>query len=252
MENQNNDTHYSAIMDCISHLELEWGSITSTNALKNKIDAPLAILGCDEMIFISSSKTLTSPKPTFYKLQIGKSHLVEEISFTENNSLKFIRNIEKQNTHPLLKMPVSIPSPLQGLEDGKIQFNYADEKKLVYATYHSGGGNFTGYTLFTTQKDKVDYNIELGNTLFLLLDSIHEKLASIGTKDSLRQIKISPREKDVLQLLVKGKTNTEIAADLAISPYTISSHINVLSLKLGSRNRTMTALKAVKFGLAKI
>lgn len=48
---------------------------------------------------------------------------------------------------------------------------------------------------------------------------------------------ISPREKEVLLLLVKGKTNDEIANELYISLSTVKTHIRNLFTKTNSRNR---------------
>lgn len=48
---------------------------------------------------------------------------------------------------------------------------------------------------------------------------------------------ISPREKDVLLLLTKGKTNDEISEELCISLSTVKTHIRKIFDKTNSRNR---------------
>jgi DNA-binding NarL/FixJ family response regulator len=48
---------------------------------------------------------------------------------------------------------------------------------------------------------------------------------------------LSEREIEVVQAIAKGRTNTEIAADLFISLSTVKSHLNSIHNKLGVRNR---------------
>jgi len=47
---------------------------------------------------------------------------------------------------------------------------------------------------------------------------------------SLNQIKITPRDEQVLQLLMQGCSNNEIAAQLNISPRTVKQHLRTLFL----------------------
>jgi len=48
---------------------------------------------------------------------------------------------------------------------------------------------------------------------------------------------LSPREREVLDLIAGGSTNREIAAALHLSPHTIHEHTSSLYRKLGARNR---------------
>jgi DNA-binding NarL/FixJ family response regulator len=48
---------------------------------------------------------------------------------------------------------------------------------------------------------------------------------------------LSEREIEVVQAIAKGRTNTEIAADLFISLSTVKSHLSSIHNKLGVRNR---------------
>jgi len=53
---------------------------------------------------------------------------------------------------------------------------------------------------------------------------------------SLNQIKITPRDHQVLKLLVQGCSNKEIAAHLRISPRTVKQHLRTLFLRAGIRD----------------
>lgn len=48
---------------------------------------------------------------------------------------------------------------------------------------------------------------------------------------------LTRRESDVLQLLLLGKTNKQIALDLNISDYTVRDHVSTLLRKRGIRTR---------------
>jgi LuxR family maltose regulon positive regulatory protein len=60
---------------------------------------------------------------------------------------------------------------------------------------------------------------------------------------------LSPRELEVLQLVTAGRSNREIAAALVISTGTAKTHVHNLCGKLGVRNRTEAATKAIQLGL---
>ncbi|MFL5759553.1 MAG: ATP-binding protein [Thermomicrobiales bacterium] len=61
---------------------------------------------------------------------------------------------------------------------------------------------------------------------------------------------LSPRELDVLRLLVRGQSDRAIADTLFISRRTASKHVSSILAKLGVRSRTEAAARAVRDGLA--
>jgi len=60
---------------------------------------------------------------------------------------------------------------------------------------------------------------------------------------------LTPREIEVLRLVVQGKTNKEIARKLVVSDLTIKTHVQRLIRKLGASDRTQAAVRAVELGL---
>jgi DNA-binding NarL/FixJ family response regulator len=60
---------------------------------------------------------------------------------------------------------------------------------------------------------------------------------------------LSTRESDVLNLIVGGMSNSQIAADLGIGAETVKTHVRNLMAKLAAKDRTHAAIKAVKFGI---
>lgn len=61
--------------------------------------------------------------------------------------------------------------------------------------------------------------------------------------------RISPREADVLRLLVLGNSDREIAAALRISPRTVQTHVASLFAKFGVNSRVELTANAVRRGL---
>jgi DNA-binding NarL/FixJ family response regulator len=62
---------------------------------------------------------------------------------------------------------------------------------------------------------------------------------------------LTPRERELLELMVKGLSNKEMAQALAISENTVKYHVKHILQKLGVQNRTEAAVQAVRIGLLK-
>jgi len=60
---------------------------------------------------------------------------------------------------------------------------------------------------------------------------------------------ITPREIDVLDLIVKGQTNKEIAASLSVAESTVKNHLRNILAKLHLKNRVQAAAYALREGL---
>lgn len=60
---------------------------------------------------------------------------------------------------------------------------------------------------------------------------------------------LTGREVQVLELIVRGKSNKEIGTALSISEATVKSHINSLLSKLGVADRTQAATTALQRGI---
>ncbi len=61
---------------------------------------------------------------------------------------------------------------------------------------------------------------------------------------------LSPREREVLLLMVRGMTNKGIADELGITEATVKCHVSVILQRLGVTDRTQAVVAALQRGLA--
>ena len=128
----------------------------------------------------------------------------------------------------------------------------ADEK--LYAAVRSGA---KGYLLKNVPSEKLIralLDVEIGSSAISrkMTGQLMEEFSRTTAKHQSQPEafnKLSPREMDVLQELVSGATNREIATDLFISVNTVKHHIHSILDKLGVENRRQAAVFARTQGI---
>jgi DNA-binding NarL/FixJ family response regulator len=63
---------------------------------------------------------------------------------------------------------------------------------------------------------------------------------------------LSPREREVLAVIVAGKSNKEIAAELGISRATVKFHVSVIFSRMGVEDRMQVAVASLQPGLVRL
>jgi DNA-binding NarL/FixJ family response regulator len=63
---------------------------------------------------------------------------------------------------------------------------------------------------------------------------------------------LTARERDVLRLIVDGKTNKEIGNALGLTEGTVKGYVNTMLAKLGASDRTQAAITALRRGLVRL
>lgn len=62
-------------------------------------------------------------------------------------------------------------------------------------------------------------------------------------------VRLTPRENDVLEYLITGAANKEIARALDLQVVTVKLHVRSICKKLAAKNRTQAAMRAYEMGL---
>ncbi len=138
---------------------------------------------------------------------------------------------------------------------------YNNEQYVVEAVKAGAAG----YLLKTSTRDEISSTIHEVNSGGMLIRSstLHKALA--GTVESGDGVgytmrawgeggeieRLSPRELDVLRLVVEGMTNKDLGATLYITEDTAKKHVQNIIAKLQVSDRTQAAVKALRLGLVK-
>jgi DNA-binding NarL/FixJ family response regulator len=80
----------------------------------------------------------------------------------------------------------------------------------------------------------------------ILVEDYVREIRKRGAEDSYELL--TPREREILQLLAEGKSNKDIAAALNLSPYTVETHRRNLQDKLNLHSFAELILYAVRKG----
>jgi len=80
-------------------------------------------------------------------------------------------------------------------------------------------------------------------------DYIHQRTADSEESPIKR---LSPREREVLQLVVEGKTSAEIASNLFLSPKTVETYRSRLMHKLGIKDLPGLVKFAIQHGMTSV
>jgi len=157
-----------------------------------------------------------------------------------------------------LKMPI-----MNGVEAiRQIKSRYPEIKILVLTTYDDDEWVFdaikagaSGYLLKDTPRDEVVKAIRgtvTGKTYVdpLVAGKVLRQASSHQTQPAtLITNKLTDRELEVLRLIARGLSNTDIADRLFLSEGTVRNHVSAILSKLGVSDRTQAAVLAIQHGL---
>jgi DNA-binding NarL/FixJ family response regulator len=129
-----------------------------------------------------------------------------------------------------------------------------DLDEYVYQALRAGAA---GFLLKSTAPDRLVEGIETvaaGEALLaptvirrLIEQHIHAPAPNAGVPTPLRHL--TDREREVLVLVARGRSNIQIATDLVVAPATIKTHVNRIFAKLGIQSRAQAVVLAYETGL---
>jgi len=77
---------------------------------------------------------------------------------------------------------------------------------------------------------------------------VQRSFYNIKTEDKV-DFNLTDREKEILGLVVRGLSNTEIAKKIFVSPHTVKAHVCSILNKLSVTDRVQAAVKAVQYDI---
>ena len=178
-------------------------------------------------------------------------------------ALELLASMDSEGRRPEVIVMDLQMAPMDGIESTRrIRSLYDDvevvaltsfgEDERVHAALEAGA---SGYLLKDSDADDVAAAVRAAHRGELKLDpAIARRLMSsirAGPSDD-PTAELTSRELEVLRLVATGRSNKEIAAELAISERTARTHVSRILRKLGLSSRTQAALWAVREGLVEV
>lgn len=192
-------------------------------------------------------------------LELGENFNVLGEADDGEKALSFV----EENTPDVILMDVAMPE-MDGIEAARqlkkshpqvhiIMLTSTDNESHIFASLAAGA---VGYCLKDIEPDRLCATIKSVCQGELWLDAtiagkVLNQYAKGNTpvKSEPESESLSPRELEVLALLVEGLSNRAIASRLSISLSTVKTHVANILTKLAVDDRTNAAVKAMREGL---
>jgi two-component system, NarL family, response regulator LiaR len=175
------------------------------------------------------------------EVMLSKEEDIEVIGIA-NNGLEAL-DLCKKESPDIILMDIRMPD-IDGIQaTSLIKKNYPKVRIMMLTTFQDKQNiqsalkaGAEGYLLKTDKISNIAQKLKLFYEGVAVLDK--DVLNRLTNPDKNLLDKLTPREKDVVLLVIQGLTNKEISAQLFLSEGTIRNIISVIMSKLGAKNRT--------------
>lgn len=125
------------------------------------------------------------------------------------------------------------------------------EEHLIQAALRAGARGFLYKTVSVDELAQTIRQVHQGRAILdpKASDVMLRMISSSTWHQAPELDELSERENQVLQLLVEGLTNKQIAAQLQLRPSTVKQYISNILAKLHAQSRTEAVAAALKMGL---
>jgi DNA-binding NarL/FixJ family response regulator len=128
-----------------------------------------------------------------------------------------------------------------------------EQDDYIFGALHAGA---SGFLLKRTRPEELIaavHTIAAGESLLSpsvtrrVIEGLTRRPVASPTSDCLEEL--TPREREVLELIARGLSNAEIAAALVIEESTVKTHVKRILMKLSLRDRVQAVIYAYETGL---
>jgi len=128
-----------------------------------------------------------------------------------------------------------------------------EDRNLFEAIKHGAQGyllkKIEPTTLFATLRGVAQGEASISGVMAAKLMGEFSRQANRQASPADRRAELSPREREVLELVSQGKSNKEIAAALSVAENTVKNHLKSILEKLHLGNRVQAATYALREGM---
>ncbi|WP_025272452.1 response regulator [Haloglycomyces albus] len=195
-----------------------------------------------------------------FSLIIDSQEDMEVVGEAENGvrALELVRELSPDVVLLDIRMPeldgIEVLKRLADRPDTRaIMLTTFDDDDFVYRSLEAGAA---GFLLKDARRDDLSHAVRVvaaGEALLapsvtrrLVTDAVTRR-ARRGNTRALPEL--TSREREMLVLIARGLSNTEIAEAEHVSAHTVKTHVSKLLFKLGLRDRTQAVIAAYESGL---
>ena len=129
-----------------------------------------------------------------------------------------------------------------------------EEDDYIFGALSAGASGFLLKRTAPEELIAAIHTIAAGDSLLSpsVTSRVIERMAGQPAPDASRDARLdelTPREREVLELVARGLSNGEIAAALVIEESTVKTHVKRILAKLGVRDRVQAVIFAFESGL---
>lgn len=195
----------------------------------------------DHPIVIEGLKMMLMSQPAFNIPETFTSGL-EIIGFIKSNKVNIILldiTLPDANGTELCREIKKI-SP----ETSIIMFSNRSERSIILQSIQNGA---SGYLLKNTSIHELVVCIKGALSGDIVFCNETKQIISRPSQNDVPIPRLTKREKQILQLVAKGKTSNVIAEELFLSPLTVDTHRKNLLQKFQAKNSTELVNQAIQF-----
>lgn len=150
--------------------------------------------------------------------------------------------------------PIYVPDAARGIPPRYVK-QFQLQSMVIAPFYLASKNTVLGAAVLDQGEDKpFELSAETWTTLLKLSQWAAEALSKYWKNGQLLgtpspNVSLSPRERDVLQLMADGLSMSEAAQELSISEFTVRDYVLSAMRKLNANNRTQAVAMALRMGL---